>query len=285
MDDDGNAIAIWRFGLELHMRRYVPGNGWSALETLFPTANQPVIETGQVAVASNGRAVVARIQATEVVVRRFDPATGWEDGEPLGATGSLFVVRAGIDDAGNVLVTWKNSAAWFWRRYDAATDTWEAIQTLLADTTPNFLGALYDAQLLVLPNGNAIAAAQQSDGGLQRVWTARFDGTQKTWTVPEALVSTVTCSFMIASAADGAVAYGAWLTCINQEAAVAWKKYTTASGWSADATPIPPQNSLDSAGAVGVPLVHVAVAPDDSGLLILRRNHNADNAILAAKLQ
>ena len=85
--------------------------------------------------------------------------------------------------------------------------------------------------------------------------------------------------FTIASTADGSVAYGAWITCVNQPAAIAWKKYTSATGWSADATPIPPQNSLDPN------VVHIAVAPDESGLLVFRRNHNADNAVLAARLE
>jgi hypothetical protein len=291
MDDDGNAIAIWRFATTIRVRRYVPGSGWSAIDTLFPAALQPIFESAHLAVAPNGRAVAARIQVNpvggggdEVVVRRYDPASGWGDSEPLGLTGSLYVVRTGIDAAGNVLIMWKGGSEWSWQRYDAAADTWGPIQTLLTDATSNFTGALYDAQLLVQPNGDALAASQQTDGSVQRVWTARFDGTQKTWTVPEALVSTTTCSFMIASSADGGVAYGAWITCINMvNPAVAWKKYTSATGWSANETPIPPQNNLDAAGKG--PYVHVAVAPDQTGLLVFRRNFNADNAVLAARLE
>ncbi len=283
MDDDGNAIAIWRYGLTIRTRRYTPADGWSALDTLFPTANQPVFESAHLAVAPPGRAVVARIQGDDVVVRRYDPTTGWEDAEPFLEPGSYSVVRTGIDAAGNVLVIRKSGSAWSWRRYDAATDTWNSTQILLTDSTPNFLGALYDAQLLVMPNGDAITASQQSDAP-GRIWTARFDGAQKTWTVPETLVSTSTsCSFMLASNAAGDVAYAAWLTCTSPPAAIAWKKYTSAAGWDAVETPIPAQNSLDAAGVP--PFVHVAVAPDDTALLVFGRNHNVDDAILAARLE
>jgi len=278
VDATGNAIAAWKFGNEARVRRYVPASGWTTTDTLFAAASQPGNDSTSLMMAPNGRAIAARIQADVVSVRRYAPATGWTDAETVSPTGSYFEVRAGIDADGNVLVMWKSSGAWTWRRYDAGDETWNTAAELIADSTPSFLGALSDAQLIMLANGDAIAASAQSQGETQRIWSLRYDADTESWSSPVDVAAVVPCSFMIASAPDGAVAYAAWLTCFGGGEGITWKKYTTATGWTGTENTVPLTFNPVSSGTP--PFVHVGIAPDASGMLVFaQQNPNGVRAI------
>ncbi len=281
MDATGNALAAWRFGAGVRMRRYVAGSGWTASAELFAAATQPGNDTTHLAMAPNGRAVAARIQSNVVAVRRYDPTTGWADAETVSATGTLVVVRTGIDGDGNVLVIWKSGSEWTWTRYDAGDEAWSPPAPLIADTTPSFLGALYDAQLLMLANGDALAFSQQSEGAIQRIWNLRYDADTTTWSAPVDVNAVGACSFMAASTPDGAVAYAAWITCGGGPEVITWKKYTTATGWSGAEHPVTFAGNPVSSGTG--PFMHVAVAPDASGVLVFAQQF--PNGIVALDLE
>lgn len=282
MDASGKALAAWRFGNESRMRRYVPGSGWTASETLFPAASQPGLnDTTHLMMAANGRAVAARLQADVVAVRRYDPTNGWADVETVSPTGTYFVVRAGIDADGNVLVMWKSSGEWTWRRYDAETETWNTATQLIADATSSSLGVIKDAQLLMLANGDAVAASQQSQSGIGRIWELRYDADTETWSAPVDVATVIACSFMIGSTPDGAVAYAAWITCGGAPEVITWKKYTTATGWTGTEHVAATGSHLVSSGTP--PFVNVATAPDASGLLVYARQN--PNGIIALGLE
>jgi hypothetical protein len=228
--------------------------------------------------APNGRAVAARIQDDVVAVRRYAPATGWTDAETVSPPGTLYEVRAGIDADGNVLVMWKSTSAWTWRRWDAGDEAWNTAAQLIADSTSGSLGALSDAQLIMLANGDAIAASAQSQGGTQRIWSLRYDADTESWSSPVDVAAVVPCSFMIASAPDGAVAYAAWLTCFGGVEGITWKKYTTATGWTGMENTVPLTFNPVSSGTP--PFVHVGIAPDASGMLVFaQQNPNGIRAI------
>jgi hypothetical protein len=90
------------------------------------------------------------------------------------------------------------------------------------------------------------------------------------------------CSRQIATDATGDVAYAAWMACNGGPAVPRWKKYTTANGWDANATDIQAGGQVDAAGTP--PFEQIGLIPGDGAVLVYRRNHNADNAVLAVRL-
>ncbi len=273
VDDTGRAIAIWRYGNELRWRRYEPASGWTATATLFPAGAQPTRESSFLTTNGAGKAAVIRFSGNDVLVRRFDPTTGWADAETIANNNFLSGSRIGIDPNGNLHAIYKKQPAWVTRRYDVATATWEPEQTLLADGA-----AAYDVDLVVSPSGNAIFASVQSIPG--RVWTSRFDGTAKTWSSAATLINEFTCTFDLALAADESVGWLGWIACQNNPNTLRWSRYTTAGGWAAPVDVVEP--SLWT--GIHPPSVRVGILPDDTALLIYRRSHLADSAILAAHL-
>jgi hypothetical protein len=117
---------------------------------------------------------------------------------------------------------------------------------------------------------------------VQREWSARFDGAQKTWGPIVEITPDVVCSRRIATDATGDLAYAGWMACNGGPARVRWKKFTTANGWDADPTEIPSGDNIDAAGTP--PFEDVELNPDGTALFVYRRNQNADDAVLVAHL-
>lgn len=80
----GEVFAAWPVAVdELHVRRHVPGAGWSELEIIALTEGQTLFAGTVLTVSAGGEAVAGMNTGAGATYARFSPATGWSTLEPL----------------------------------------------------------------------------------------------------------------------------------------------------------------------------------------------------------
>jgi YD repeat-containing protein len=182
VDALGNVNAVWQqnkgsetFGSVYTNRYNVATSTWTSAELDVVT----VAALGpQIAFDAAGNGFAAWRTGSDVIVRRFDRATGtWESQMPAldALTTTVAKVSLSVDASGNAVVAWIQGAAGaeaaYGRRYDAATNTWGAVQALDANVVSTASLATHIsggyAAVTWLQAGNAYVA--RSNG----VWSAR----------------------------------------------------------------------------------------------------------------
>jgi len=135
--------------------------------------------------------------------RRYDPESGWRETTRIAKDIVVWAIpytpAVGVDAAGNALVAWEmgtdtngdlavTTDDWtsvFGRRYDASTNTWQAVFPI--DTSPT--ADAYRPELGIDPRGNAVVVWGQSVGfsAIQDLNVSRYDADANVWSTPSEL--------------------------------------------------------------------------------------------------
>jgi hypothetical protein len=208
VDAGGNAIVVWQ-------QENVPGGSFSLYANRFAAATKtwgpPVsLESNDVDSTINqdldvdgaGNAVVVWTQRSSggpdtLWSNRRTPSGSWGTALPVAtATGYVGEARVAATGGGDALAVWaelvNNKTAVRASRFDASAGAWQApMQLGQADTRRS-----YNPDIAADELGNAIVLwtealnAPASGGTLfetKQVWEARWDGTARSWSTPEAL--------------------------------------------------------------------------------------------------
>jgi len=197
MDDDGNAIAVWKQGTDrIYASRFTPGAEWGA-ESLVAWADiiligyETTLTAPQIAMGANSDAIVIwkrRFWNTglgkwqnRVEAGRYTPAGGWEPFSPVsGIVESELDIgdpRVAMDDSGNAVVVWSMNTNGptgtvydiFASRYSASSTSWAGTRlTHLALGT----NALYP-HVAMAGGRSAMVVWEESAGD---IYAQRFDG-------------------------------------------------------------------------------------------------------------
>jgi hypothetical protein len=187
IDAAGNAIAVWTQADELWARRYVAGTGWESAVAVEADPEMAPYNP-QVGIGAGGAAIVvwegwplAGGTAVTIMSNTYSPETGWGTATPAESDDlGSFGPHVGIDAQGNAVAVWhqyagKVSSIWG-NRYLAGAG-WGTARAIDVDDQD----FARDAQVVVDPNGNAIAVWDEA----LRIRSARYDVTTNTWSGEE----------------------------------------------------------------------------------------------------
>lgn len=112
-DDDGNAIAIWRYydtaNYDLYFRIYTAGIGWQSIGLVEDSPDSPYYP--KIAMDGNGRAIAVWQQFDgsyeNVLACRYTPGAGWDSAEPIESNqGNVNFPQIAMDSSGNAIAVW-----------------------------------------------------------------------------------------------------------------------------------------------------------------------------------
>jgi hypothetical protein len=177
MDENGNAIAVWRqydgnrFSIYFN---YFNGTEWGTAETI-ETINTSSAYSPQIAMNGLGEAIVVWEQGdsafTNIYVNYFD-GSSWDTANHI-ETGDADSPQVAMDSNGNSIVVWRqtdSSPYNIWARYFNGT-SWETAKLIDWDNN----GSAYNPQIAMDGYGNATAVWMQFDGFRYNIWANYFD--------------------------------------------------------------------------------------------------------------
>ncbi|MBN2318307.1 MAG: hypothetical protein JXR49_04485 [Acidobacteria bacterium] len=182
MDDDGNAIAVWKQfdGSIFHIwAGYFDGATWGTAEIIEIEDNARNTDSPQIAMDDDGNAIAVWSQHDgfryNIWANYFD-GTDWGTAELIETdnSGNAELPQIVMDADGNAVAVWeqrdgtRNIRANY---FDGAT--WGTAVTIETDDTGN----AYSPQIDMDGEGNAIAVWSQFDGFNYNIWANYFDGT------------------------------------------------------------------------------------------------------------
>ncbi|MBI5138018.1 MAG: Ig-like domain-containing protein [Nitrospirae bacterium] len=188
---NGDAVVVWhqsdgtRDNIWANHLDFAVGS-WSG-EQLVESSNAGTALNPALAVNAAGDAVAAWHQSDgsryNLTANRYDAGTGtWGAAQTIETdnTGSAKEAQVGFDGNGNAFVVWHQSDGSVnhiqANRYDGVAAAWGTATALEADPR----GAGFP-RVAVDANGNALAVWAQSDGTVDNVAAARYDGRAGTW--------------------------------------------------------------------------------------------------------
>ena len=182
IDSSGNVVAVWRQSdgaLEnIWASRFDVDTGWEAA-TLIEADNVGDAWVPQVAMDRSGHAVAVWVQwwegALKVWANHYLPGTGWGTAELIDSADSerSDFPQVAVDDRGNAIVVWqKNDGARdsVWSNRFVSGAGWEGAR--LIETYDN--GSVWNAQVAMDRDGNAVVVWQQHDGLRKNIGANRF---------------------------------------------------------------------------------------------------------------
>lgn len=201
---NGDATVVWRQfddssgGYRIFTRR------WDASSQSFETPLTLDDAGGrQPRLGTDAQGNLFALWGDGAIVRRFDVTTGqWSAEQTLGAPDASGAELA-VDAGGNAIVAWiqndGTTKSVYARRYDAATDTWDATKLLEHSANP----VDGEQAISVSMAGNAaVVAWVQDNGTLTEVYTARM--TAGTWASPTLLETRSESADQLTTAIDTA---------------------------------------------------------------------------------
>jgi len=184
VDTVGNAIVIWMQWFEadkrysLYSLHYVAGSGW-----VWPPMKVEFDDEGwssfvRLAVNTAGVAIASWTQddgpVSDAYATAFSPATGWANSKLLERDnrGDALDTAAGIDDAGNGIVVWRQWNGTNWAVF-ASHYLFGSGWTLPVEISSSGGDAL-PPQIAVNQAGTAFVAWRTWDGVTKRLWAVRY---------------------------------------------------------------------------------------------------------------
>jgi hypothetical protein len=174
IDASGNALTLWQKrgdggSSQIWANRYTTTTGWGVAE---PTAAG---SSPQVAVDANGQALAVWSHTGNIWAGRFGPDTGWGLPERIAAdydVGDAQNPRVGPDRQGNALVVWTQAGRTWANRFTPAGG-WDLAERIATDDAGDSID-LQSPQIVVDPDGDALAVWSQLDRLGWKVWANRF---------------------------------------------------------------------------------------------------------------
>lgn len=217
MDDTGNAIAVWREGVNsIYASRFTPGAGWGAENAIAPAdtliqGSDHRLMTPLIAMVGNGDAIVTWREATyeinmdawvtRILARRYTSSGGWEAADGLsnavGSEADISDWNIAMDGSGNAVVVWSMNTKGatgtvydiFASRYSTSSNSWAS--TRLTELTAG-TDALYP-HVAVAGDGSAMVVWETLTGNGGDIYAQRFDGAA--WENTPAVIGTWRSSF------------------------------------------------------------------------------------------
>lgn len=182
IDSSGNVVAVWRQSdgeLEnIWASRFDVDTGWEAA-TLIEADNVGDAWVPQVAMDRSGHAVAVWVQwwegALKVWANHYLPGTGWGTAELIDSADSerSDFPQVAVDGRGNAIVVWqKNDGARdsVWSNRFVSGAGWEGARLIEAYDN----GSVWNAQVAMDRDGNAVVVWQQHDGLRKNIGANRF---------------------------------------------------------------------------------------------------------------
>jgi hypothetical protein len=282
---DGNAIAVWRQMTNtknsILANRYISGTGWAGAE-LLETDDAGGAATPQIAMGADGNAIAIWRQVTNtkysILANRYVSSTGWAGAELLETddTGIAESPQIAIDGNGNAIAVWRQITntvdSIFANRYISGTG-WGNAELLETDDTY----AVYDPQIGVGADGNAIAVWYQNDGIGTSIWANRYVSSTG-WAGPELLETDDTDAAeypQIAIGADGN-AIAIWRQITNTQYSIFVNHYISSTGWAG-----PELLETDDTGAAEYP--QLTIGADGNAIAVWAQITSTAYSIFASR--
>jgi hypothetical protein len=193
IDASGNAIAVWeqRDGTrrDAWANRFDASTGKWGVAELIESDDAGSVFDPQIAMAPNGSALAVWEQfdgtRSNAWANRFDASTGkWGGAGLIEANDAVQLsgLQIAMDASGNAVAVWEQTVgdredAWA-NRFDASTGQWGTAQRI----ETNDAGSVFDTQIAMAANGNAMAVWEQDDGANHwSVWANHFDAATGQW--------------------------------------------------------------------------------------------------------
>ena len=186
VDSSGNAVAVWSQvdgGVNsIYSNRYTAAGGWDAAAAELISDSVGFASSPQVAFDGSGNAVAVWSQrdggVNSIYSNRYTAAGGWdataaeliEDG-----VGDAFFPQVAVDGSGNAVAVWTQQdggvSSIYSNRYTAAGG-WDATA---AELIEDGVGRANSPQVAVDGSGNAVAVWSQDDGGINSIYSNRYE--------------------------------------------------------------------------------------------------------------
>ncbi len=183
-DAQGNAIAIWQASLNgvtlVWANRYVAGSDWGSAQVIQSDQTTSG-SSAQLGVDDSGNAIAVWEQAENVYATRYVVNSSWGTATLLNTASNGFGPQLAVNAKGNAFVVWgqvvvsntteiPSTRGIIWGNHYTVDGGWEAA-TLLQ--SPN--GFTADSpQVAIDASGNALAAWDQFNGSVYRIYTTRY---------------------------------------------------------------------------------------------------------------
>jgi len=169
MGPDGNAIVVWVQSDGIWSNRYTPASGWAAAGFFAGIAVLP-----QVAIDSNGNAIVVWVQSDGIWSNRYTPASGWGTARRIeGNAENVWNPQVAINPDGDAIVVWQQSDGTrdnLWANRYTPASGWGRAECIEGNAEN-----VWNPQVAIDPDGNAIAVWEQWDGTRYNIWSNRFE--------------------------------------------------------------------------------------------------------------
>jgi len=210
------ATAAW----QVHVSRWT-GSAWSVAEVADNSINGNSAGEPSVAVDRYGNVSVLWSQSAGTgsitFVNRYHANTPWS-GEQLLDSGnaSAQMPRVAFDANGDGLAVWIQGRDLLARRYEKATNRWEAV-AVVATSDSDY--GIWPVQLSVDEAGNAVVAWAQYVGWDSFVYASCYDATNRSWSTATQLSNSTGVYLSSAEELSTSISGG--------YAAVSWSQYTS----------------------------------------------------------
>ena len=188
IDSNGNAIAVWletsALGakVSVYASRYTASTASWGTEELLESSDDGHAFDPQIAIDDDGNGVAVWWQPDSANLRhiysnRYTPGAGWGTEERIESSddGHSNYPQIAIDGEGNVIAVWRqddniNDGLLYANRYTANTGSW-GTEALIG----NGNGSVFQPQIAIDGEGNAIAVWHQFDGTHGNIHANRFE--------------------------------------------------------------------------------------------------------------
>lgn len=205
---------------QVHASRWT-GSAWSAAEVIDNSINGGSSGEPSVAIDRYGNMSVLWSQSAGsgsiTYVNRYHANTPWSGEQLLESSGvTAQMPRVAFDANGNGFAAWIQGGDVLVRRYDKATNRWEAA-TVVARSYLQY--GTWPVQLSIDEAGNAVLAWGQYEGWMTFVYASCYDPASKSWSTPAQLGGSDSLYFSSAEDLSTSIS--------GNYAAVSWSQYTS----------------------------------------------------------
>ena len=188
IDSNGDAIAVWSelsalgAKVSIYASRYTASTDSWGTEELLENSDDGHASDPQIAIDDDGNGVAVWWQPDSANLRhiysnRYTPGAGWGTEERIESSddGHANYPQIAIDGEGNVIAVWRqddniNDGLLYANRYTANTGSW-GTEALIG----NGNGSVFQPQIAIDGEGNAIAVWHQFDGANGNIHANRFE--------------------------------------------------------------------------------------------------------------
>ncbi len=253
MDDEGNALIVWRQKSDLTYyniwsKRYTVAKGWGVAEPIDTVSTGIGVrsESPKISINSSGYAIAVweqndtfQFSDNNILSNRYTPDEGW--GEPqLLETNTISRAsspQVGIDSNGNALVVWQQNGErnreQIWSNRYVVGSGWVGAEVIEDDLFADHIA--HSPQIVVNKKGDAVAVWQQrATGGNHNIWSNSYS--PGTGWGQERLVETddtQNASYSQVSIDETGNALAVWEQQRGSIISVWSNRYTFADGWQA----------------------------------------------------